>query len=77
MIQVTEDIIEKALSLPAHERANIAHNLIISLRDNNFMFDPEYEKELKRRYDEIENGKAKGRLVEEVFADIEAKYNIK
>ncbi len=65
----------KALSLSLNDRAELAHELIISLEKCN---DPDagkaWEVEINKRVKEIKNGIAKGRPAEQILAEIRAKY---
>ena len=62
------------MALSASERANLAHDLILSLDDpSDLELSPEHEAEIQRRVRMVKEGKATGRPAEEVFADIEAR----
>lgn len=67
---------EQAIALPAEERADLAHELLISL-DEQMDIDIEsaWDKEIQKRVEEIKSGKAKGRMAEDVLAEIRAKYS--
>ncbi len=66
---------EQAIALPVEERADLAHELLVSL-DVKIDTDVEaaWEKEIRKRVEEVKSGKAKGRMAEDVLADIRAKY---
>ncbi len=67
---------EQAIALPVEERADLAHELLISL-DEQMDTDIEkaWDEEIRERVEEIKTGKAKGRIAEDVIADIRAKYS--
>jgi putative addiction module component (TIGR02574 family) len=76
-MSVTIDQLKSEMStLPANERAELAHFLIESLENG-----PEegveaaWEAELARRSEEILSGKVTGRPAEQVFAEIRARYS--
>jgi putative addiction module component (TIGR02574 family) len=58
MTHETEELLQKALSLPDNERAELAGTLIASLDTN---IDPEvdaaWQEEVARRWDDIRSGK--------------------
>jgi len=58
MTQQTEELLQKALSLPEAERAELAGSLLASLDTN---IDPDvdaaWQQELARRLDEVRSGK--------------------
>jgi putative addiction module component (TIGR02574 family) len=64
----------EAMSLSLSERANLAHELILSL-DEPAAFDlgAERETEIARRVQMVREGTAKGRPAADVFSDIRAK----
>ena len=76
MSLLLQKVANKALDLPLKERAELAHELIVSLDD---AIDKEVETawdaEIERRVKEIKSGKAKGRPAEEILAEIRAKYS--
>jgi len=76
MSLLLQEIANKALALSTDERAQLAHELIASLDD---AIDQEsesaWEAEIERRVREIKSGKAKGRSVETILAEIQAKYS--
>ncbi|HWB59988.1 MAG TPA: addiction module protein [Chthoniobacteraceae bacterium] len=76
MTEHAEKICAEALRLSESERAQLAHDLILSL-DNGSDADAEtaWDAELARRLEEIESGKAVGVPAEEVFAAIKARYS--
>ena len=67
-------------TLPATERADLAYFLLQSLGPENGAADTdeddeaEFDAELERRWEEIVSGKAVGRPMEEVLADLRKKY---
>ena len=58
MTHEAEELLQKALSLPDNERAELAGNLIASLDSN---IDPDvdaaWQQEVARRWDEVRSGK--------------------
>ena len=76
MSLLLQEVANKALDLPLEERAELAHELIVSLDD---AIDKEVETawdaEIERRVKEIKSGKAKGRPAEEILAEIRAQYS--
>lgn len=75
MAMPLQEVASKALSLSPPERAELAHELILSLDE---VTDKEVEKawdaEIERRVAEIKSGKAKGRPAEDILAEIRARY---
>lgn len=71
-----QEVARKAFNLPPEERAELAHELIVSIDD---AIDKEVEAdrdaEIERRVNEIKSGKAKGRAAEDILAEIRAKYS--
>ena len=76
MSLLLQEVVNKALDLSSKERAELAHELIVSLDD---VADKEVETawdaEIERRVKEIKSGKAKGRSAEDILAEIRAKYS--
>jgi len=65
----------EAMALSPSERANLAHELILSLDDpTEYDLGPAQEAEIQRRLKIVREGTASGRPAAEVFADIRAKY---
>ena len=71
-----QEVANKAFELPLKERAELAHELIVSIDD---IIDKEVENawdvEIERRVKEIRSGTAKGRPAEDIFTEIRAKYS--
>ena len=62
--------------LSASERASLAHDLILSLDEpSDLELSPVQETEIQRRVQMVQEGPAKGRPADEVFAEIKAKYS--
>jgi len=76
MSSLLQEVVNKAHNLSPEERAELAHELIVSLNDD---IDKEHEKawdsEIERRVREIKSGTAKGRPAEDILAEIRAKYS--
>lgn len=71
-----QEIRDQALALSPSERASLAHELILSLEDSSaFDLSPEEESEIQRRLQMVQEGRAKGRPSDEVFAEIKAKLS--
>lgn len=76
MGKTINDIRAEALALSASERASLAHELILSLDDpEGLQLGPEQEAEILRRVQMVREGKAIGRSVESVAADIRERYD--
>lgn len=70
-----ETIRKNVLTLPAGERAMLAHELIVSLDDpSGNELSPHQEAETRRRVQMVRKSKVSGRPAEQVFIDIEAKH---
>jgi len=71
-----EEVSRKAFNLPPEERAELAHELLLSIDE---AIDKEVEAawdaEIERRVNDIKSGKAKGRAAEDILAEIRAKYS--
>ena len=71
-----KQLMHDALELSVQERAKLAHILIASIDESE---DGEiasaWDVELKKRVQEIREGKVKGIPAEEVFAKLEEKYH--
>ena len=73
-MKTVEQIRKEALALSAGERAGLAHDLILSLKNPDaYELSPEQETEIRRRVRKVKRGKAAGRPAAEVFTDIEAR----
>ena len=69
-----EEIRKEAMTLSAGERASLAHDLILSLDEPvAYELSPEQEAEIQRRVRRVKSGKATGRPVADVLAEIEAR----
>ncbi len=70
MSELLAELSEKALTLPASEREQLAEDLLMSLQGE---VDPEVEaewdQEIRRRLTEVENGTAKLISAADVFAE--------
>jgi putative addiction module component (TIGR02574 family) len=62
---------KEAMTLPAVERATLAHDLILSLDDSSIK--TVSQEEIVRRVDLVHSGKAQGKSAEEVFNNIRIK----
>ena len=76
MSALLQEVVSKAYKLSPEERAELAHELIVSL---DALMDTEHEQawntEIERRVNDINTGNAKGRPAEEILAEIRAKYS--
>jgi len=70
-----KEIKDKAKTSPENERAELAHELIISLDTTDTAIEKVWNVEIKKRVEQIKNGTAKGRPAGDVLADIRAKYS--
>ena len=71
-----QEVVNKALNLSPEERAELAHELILSLDDTRDKeVETAWDAEIERRVREIKSGKAKGRPAEDILAEIRAKYS--
>lgn len=58
------------------ERASLAYDLILALDElDNFELSSEQKSEIQRRVKSVQEGRAVGRSVKEVFASIRAKFD--
>ncbi len=77
MSSLLQEVVNKAYNLSPDERAELAHDLIVSLdeitEDN--QLEMAWDAEIERRVKEIKSGKAKGRPAEEILSEIRAKYS--
>jgi putative addiction module component (TIGR02574 family) len=62
-------------ALPDHERAELAHFLLISLEPQDEEADSLWEAEVSKRVAEIRSGKAKGRPVEDVMKELREEFS--
>ncbi|OGW17139.1 MAG: hypothetical protein A3G93_09535 [Nitrospinae bacterium RIFCSPLOWO2_12_FULL_45_22] len=71
-----QEVVNKALNLSPEERAELAHELILSLDDTRDKeVETAWDAEIESRVREIKSGKAKGRPAEDILAEIRAKYS--
>jgi putative addiction module component (TIGR02574 family) len=76
MSALMREVINKAFNLSPEERAELAHELIISLDDAiDNEVETAWDAEIEKRVKEITSGKAKGRQAEDILAEIQAKYS--
>lgn len=76
MSLMLQEVTNKALDLPPEERAELAHELIVSLDDViDNQAEAAWDAEIERRVQEIKTGRAKGRPAEDILAEIRAKYS--
>lgn len=77
MSSLLQEVAKKAYNLSPDERAELAHDLIISLDDiaEDNQLEMAWDAEIERRVKEIKSGKAKGRPAEEILSEIRAKYS--
>lgn len=75
MVRKIEDIIDSLLALPANSRAYLAELLLESLDfQEDFPIDNEWLKEIKKRCQEIDEGKVKLIPGNEGLANLQKKY---
>lgn len=76
MSSLLQEVVSKAHNLPPNERAELAHDLIVSLDETiDAGYEAAWDAEIERRVIEIKSGKAKGRPAEEILAEIRARYS--
>ena len=76
MSSLLQQVASKAHNLSPSERAELAHELIVSLDDvRDKELEMAWDTEIERRIEEIKSGRAKGRPAEEILAEIRAKYS--
>ena len=76
MSSLLQQVASKAHNLSPSERAELAHELIVSLDDvKDKELEMAWDTEIERRIEEIKSGRAKGRPAEEILAEIRAKYS--
>lgn len=75
MSALLDKMTNEILSLPKNDRAQLAHELIVSLDDQiDSDVNDAWKKEINRRVKEIKEGTAKGRPAEQILSEIKAKY---
>lgn len=75
MSTMFHNFLTKALELPKDERAELAHELILSLdEEKESDVQHAWDMEIERRISAIKAGKASGRPAEQVLAEIRARY---
>ena len=71
MSDLTEELVQKARTLPPEERARLAEELLASLHeDRGTEIEAAWDEEIRRRIAEIESGTVKLIPADEVFAEI-------
>jgi putative addiction module component (TIGR02574 family) len=73
MAPPANDLLVNALDLPPEQRGELALVLLESLPDDfepPIQLDPSYEKELRRRIEEMSTGRAKMHTLDEVMAAV-------
>lgn len=74
MTQAVEDLKSQASALSQPERAELAHFLLTTLEPEDEGVEKAWREEVARRVAEIRSGKAAGRPVEEVLAELRELY---
>ncbi|UJS16696.1 MAG: addiction module protein [Candidatus Jettenia sp.] len=76
MSQRIEDIVDNILKLPTSSRAYLVEVLLESLDfEEDFIINDEWKKEIKRRCQEIDEGKVKMISGEEGLSQLQRKYS--
>jgi putative addiction module component (TIGR02574 family) len=76
MSQRIEDIVDNILKLPANSRAYLVEVLLESLDfEENFTINDEWKKEIKRRCQEIDEGKITMISGEEGLSQLQRRYS--
>lgn len=70
----TADILNRALALPANDRAHLAHEILLSLDSEEIVsdWDQAWQKEVELRSDKVERGESVPRDWRAVMDDIES-----
>ena len=71
----TEELISEAISLPVDIKTDLVNKLLESLRPTNKEIDELWAKEAEKRVDEIKTGKVKTIPGQDVFKEIQNKFN--
>jgi len=74
MTTATMDIMERVESLPIDMKIEVVDKILESLTPNQKEIDELWKIEVERRIDDLESGKAKTILGEQVFANIRERY---
>lgn len=74
MSHALDTVTTTAMDLPSSERAVLAHQILLSLDDDDTDADAAWDQEIARRVAEIDAGTAVGRPVDDVFREIRARY---
>jgi putative addiction module component (TIGR02574 family) len=71
MSDLTEELVQRARTLPPEDRARLAEELLASLHeDGDAEIEAAWDEEIRRRITEIDSGTAKLIPADEVFAEI-------
>tara|TARA_B100000315_G_scaffold260365_1_gene321170 strand:- start:721 stop:948 length:228 start_codon:yes stop_codon:yes gene_type:complete len=71
----TEELISEAISLPVDIKTDLVNKLLESLHPTNKEIDELWAKEAEKRVDEIKTGKVKTIPGQDVFKEIQNKFN--
>lgn len=74
MVESVEQLKSKASVLPTADRAELAHFLLSTLEPEELGHAEAWREEIERRSAEIDSGKAVGRPVEDVLAELREQY---
>ena len=75
MSATIEQLTQEALGLSEHERAELAHRILVSIEGPpEEGVDAAWDAEIAKRVERIQQGTAKGRPAGDVFRDIRARY---
>ena len=74
MTQTAEKLKEEVLRLPTTDRAELAYCLLRSLDEADTDIQTAWERELEKRWQDVESGKVQGKPAETVFAELRKKY---
>jgi len=76
MTPTLKKIRNQLIALPVADRAQLAHELILSLDEpKDTDAEKAWDAEIKKRVEEIKSGKANGRPAENILAEIRATYS--
>jgi putative addiction module component (TIGR02574 family) len=70
MSDLVDELSRKARALPPEERVRLAEELLATVQEVDPEVEAAWDEEIRRRIEEIDSGKAKLILAEEVFAEV-------
>ena len=76
-IQSYERLEEEILQLPRVDRSKLVNKLLESLVEDDIELSPEWREELRRRVDDIDSGKAELTSAEDLWKEVNQRFNTK